>query len=439
MLSNVLPGLREIRAPLTAGYIWLITAWLLFHSSFPTEQEAEGGPLEPFFDLGGVVSAFGLTVVLSVLAYLIGSMAGGVFRIPLEAGARVFLGLLGDRVLRIPREAGPRVFLGGPSWKMSWKGLVSLEQLVQGRVSDVIGELTDEDLFLQQLPEYKASLQKIEMGFDSLTSSDYVYLGVMPGWGGEPIAPQDVPRFENMGISVHARPTWVLPREVVGLKGTADPNPEEHQKREGAILDRTKVQLRKVMSEINEVMSEINDMGLDWTLRLSGSGDNLQGERARKREIIQELLAHQLCRDITNQIADEELPLVGTRLLGRETDLFHEFDRQKGESEFRLVIIPSLLALTIVLALKVHFAYLLMLCVLPLFYWQGVRHRQAASDVLIDSLLTGRVEAPAIEKLERAAKRATARKKQSERKPVKLATREQGTTEAPRARHLPKT
>jgi hypothetical protein len=29
MLMNLLPGLRELRAPLVSGYLWLISAWLL--------------------------------------------------------------------------------------------------------------------------------------------------------------------------------------------------------------------------------------------------------------------------------------------------------------------------------------------------------------------------------------------------------------------------
>jgi hypothetical protein len=31
MRTSRLPGLRELRAPLAAGYIWLITLWLLLH------------------------------------------------------------------------------------------------------------------------------------------------------------------------------------------------------------------------------------------------------------------------------------------------------------------------------------------------------------------------------------------------------------------------
>ena len=107
------------------------------------------------------------------------------------------------------------------------------------------------------------------------------------------------------------------------------------------------------------------------------------------------------------------MPLVATRLLGKETDLFHEFDRQRGESNFRLVILPPLLLLSIVLAIKINVIFLSLLVSVRLFYWQGVRYRQQASDVLVDSLVVGRVEAPAIEKLERAAERVIGLKEHS--------------------------
>ena len=35
MLTSVLPGLREVRTPLTAGVIWLIVAWLAVAPQLP--------------------------------------------------------------------------------------------------------------------------------------------------------------------------------------------------------------------------------------------------------------------------------------------------------------------------------------------------------------------------------------------------------------------
>jgi hypothetical protein len=372
MLANVLPGLREVRAPLVAGYMWLISAWLLIHDSIPTEQEARGGPWEPFFDLDGIVSSFGLALVLSVLAYLIGSLSEGVFRLPMELGARRFR--------------------GGPSWQLSWKGVKSLESQVQDRISGVLSRLADEGLWLQQVPEYKEASLIIEDGFSRLNRAGLVFKGVRTEVNYRVIVGSFQHR-ESWNRDDRPRPTWV--------------------KVEAPGNDETRGTSERLPREQDEVEDFFNEYHLDWDLRPADPYDEVTDMTAyepeqidtRKRGI-QEILAHDLAQYITSQIVKEEMTLVGTRLLGKETDLFHEFDRQRGESSFRLVIIPPLLTFAIVLAIKVNLAFLLLLGSVPLFYWQGVRYRQAASDVLIDSIVADRVKAPAIEKLEQAANRA---------------------------------
>jgi hypothetical protein len=73
VLSNVMPGLREVRAPLAAGYLWLACFWLVFGDEVPTRSAVEG-PLERLYELEPAVSDVGLAVVVSVAAYIIGSI-----------------------------------------------------------------------------------------------------------------------------------------------------------------------------------------------------------------------------------------------------------------------------------------------------------------------------------------------------------------------------
>jgi hypothetical protein len=75
MVSNVLPGLRELRAPLAAGYLWLTVLWLIFGASLPTRTEVKSSPLERLHELGPLVSDIGRAVIVSVAAYLVGSVA----------------------------------------------------------------------------------------------------------------------------------------------------------------------------------------------------------------------------------------------------------------------------------------------------------------------------------------------------------------------------
>ena len=77
---NLLPGLRDLRAPLAAGYLWLAGLWLsLTHASWthaswlPSKRPPGNGEVARLWDLGG---ALGKTLVLAAvtfIAYLIGS------------------------------------------------------------------------------------------------------------------------------------------------------------------------------------------------------------------------------------------------------------------------------------------------------------------------------------------------------------------------------
>jgi hypothetical protein len=45
MLASLLPGLRELRAPLAAGYTWIFGLWILLH-----DLNVGSGPLRAFRD-----------------------------------------------------------------------------------------------------------------------------------------------------------------------------------------------------------------------------------------------------------------------------------------------------------------------------------------------------------------------------------------------------
>jgi hypothetical protein len=71
MLLNLLPGLRELRAPLAAGFLWLFAAWLAFEGAIP---EPAGAP--EFFDQ---FEAVGAAAALTFAAYLVGSFLSDLF------------------------------------------------------------------------------------------------------------------------------------------------------------------------------------------------------------------------------------------------------------------------------------------------------------------------------------------------------------------------
>jgi hypothetical protein len=75
MLMHLLPGLRELRAPLVSGYLWLISAWLAFgHMGWLPSERPEGtGEVARLWDLGGTLGKAVVLAVITFIAYLIGS------------------------------------------------------------------------------------------------------------------------------------------------------------------------------------------------------------------------------------------------------------------------------------------------------------------------------------------------------------------------------
>ncbi len=72
-LGSLLPGLREVRAPLAAGYLWLLALWLFYGGDNPDRSDARG-LIERLYELEGLVSEIGLAVAVSFLAYLVGTL-----------------------------------------------------------------------------------------------------------------------------------------------------------------------------------------------------------------------------------------------------------------------------------------------------------------------------------------------------------------------------
>jgi hypothetical protein len=73
MLANLLPGLRDVRAPLSAGCIWLLTLWLVLGDHVPTQQQARG-VWASLYRLGNLMGPAGVLAAGAFLAYLIGAM-----------------------------------------------------------------------------------------------------------------------------------------------------------------------------------------------------------------------------------------------------------------------------------------------------------------------------------------------------------------------------
>lgn len=80
ILSSLLPGVREIRAPLIGGYLWLCTVWLAVGPSLPPRAETTG-VVQDVLELADRVPGWVVFAVLSVVAYLIGTLVEDLVRL----------------------------------------------------------------------------------------------------------------------------------------------------------------------------------------------------------------------------------------------------------------------------------------------------------------------------------------------------------------------
>lgn len=75
ILASALPGFRDLRAPLVAGYLWLLFAWLLLDPELPPPSGNVSGFVDTLLDLGDTVGRVGIALAVSVAAYLVGSIS----------------------------------------------------------------------------------------------------------------------------------------------------------------------------------------------------------------------------------------------------------------------------------------------------------------------------------------------------------------------------
>jgi hypothetical protein len=75
MLATLLPGLREIRAPLVAGYLWCAVLWLVLESTVDRAAEDASGAVAGGARLVEALPDLGVLAVVSVAAYLLGALS----------------------------------------------------------------------------------------------------------------------------------------------------------------------------------------------------------------------------------------------------------------------------------------------------------------------------------------------------------------------------
>ncbi|MDQ3983305.1 MAG: hypothetical protein M3271_11565, partial [Actinomycetota bacterium] len=108
-------------------------------------------------------------------------------------------------------------------------------------------------------------------------------------------------------------------------------------------------------------------------------------------------------------IVDDLDLVLTTRLLGRDADLYSAIDRHRAEVEFRLGLVPPVIALTVVVASRVGPAFIPIPLILGLvvslgLHWDALNQQRRANAIMVDALADRRVSSPALERLEAKAR-----------------------------------
>lgn len=142
MLASLLPGVREIRAPLAAGYLWLFALWLALEP-FPSAEEATG--LEAaVIDLADAATPVAVGVVLSFVAYLVGSLS--------EVLVQRYRRWLSVPVNAYGGPSGGRRMRGVPDLLCSSNGYYSLQVVAAERVREAESKLQAAGRSLENVP-----------------------------------------------------------------------------------------------------------------------------------------------------------------------------------------------------------------------------------------------------------------------------------------------
>jgi hypothetical protein len=88
MLTNLLPGLRDLRAPLSAGYLWLAAGWLYFAPQLPSSVNDAQGVLKDIYRVIQASSPVTVAAGLTFAAYIIGIFFTGLLTGPIRQAVR---------------------------------------------------------------------------------------------------------------------------------------------------------------------------------------------------------------------------------------------------------------------------------------------------------------------------------------------------------------
>ena len=131
-LTNLLPGLRQLRTPLAAGLIWLFAGWLAFAPAIPDRATATG-VIADVYRLSAAVGKVPTLAAAAFAAFLVGVLSARISEGLADAASGI-----GDRfAYEIARpELVDRLFALRPGASIKRRQLAALRHAVMHRLLD---------------------------------------------------------------------------------------------------------------------------------------------------------------------------------------------------------------------------------------------------------------------------------------------------------------
>jgi hypothetical protein len=371
VLSNLLPGLRDLRAPLSAGFIWLLALYIAFEPLVSRVDRTHGIWLT-LSNLERTFTAVGAGVALTFGAYLCGAISEAV----LGTASRAFVSSLTRGLVGLTHfvvDHAPRRVLSQHLVEESRsRDVVPTALRVHGSFGDIrvagttseyhrtavggagrlaVGQLADEgvDTLREALAQHQLSLGHIVV--NEIVARERT----VPGFAVRQVDPQ-IERALRPVRPLVARTANKIESAV--LTDTATKSPEAGR----AVLT---------------------------SLRLGSSDD----------ELVLPIVKSELRGDIVG-----DLGLVRTQLLGKEPELFAEVDRLRSEADLRVEIIAPLIALAAALAWRAAIWAGALAFVAALILGLSGHHRaEHGNDALIEALRLHRAESPTVARINQVA------------------------------------
>lgn len=366
MIANLITGLRDIRAGLAAGYLWLVAIWLLVYDDVPRNAKEATGLWHSVFELEGVASALGVGAVLSFGAYLLGTASQAALDPIVRGMSRL---LIGGRIVDIGQpdygflqtKFGIRgASIPARSWHtldlIALEAVTRIEAIARDNIHNAISRP------YAWSDEMEADAQG--MSLDELRRRQQS---------------QDESDFERWFAAL-VEDLEVLDKGTVfrGLQGIIAPR----------LLDR-----------------------LRWAYAAMLPG--LAPEKGPQPELDKQLsIALAL-----------ELSLIKNRLLTQDLDQYNLVDRIESEAELRFALIAPLAAILSVLVAAASPGWAIGFIAIAVLYYQAATYERRANSAIVDRLLIGDVIAPSIERLERYAKEGQPTRRGQADRPANLTVR----------------